>query len=150
MAVNQNIIGTPFWIIYSQILIVFLCRLELFGKNEVIVEVHSYWKLFFAEVLNPFYVFQIFSICLWCFDDYEYYGLCVLISSAFSIGTSLYQLKQVWVIIIHVFRWFELATSLCSHVIWLLFDKSKWNITFFVIMWRFSNLHDIFSCELLW
>ncbi|KAE9523697.1 hypothetical protein AGLY_015915 [Aphis glycines] len=70
-------------------------QLELFGKNEVIVEVHSYWKLFFAEVLNPFYVFQIFSICLWFFDDYEYYAVCVLISSAFSIGTSLYQLKTI-------------------------------------------------------
>ncbi|XP_025196662.1 probable cation-transporting ATPase 13A3 isoform X1 [Melanaphis sacchari] len=72
----------------------YLNQLELFGKNEVIVEVYSYWKLFFAEVLNPFYVFQIFSICLWFFDDYEYYALCVLVSSAFSIGTSLYQLKS--------------------------------------------------------
>lgn len=83
--------------LYIFLKIQFVFRLELFGKNEVIVEVYSYWKLFFAEVLNPFYVFQIFSICLWFFDDYEYYGLCVLISSAFSIGTSLYQLKEVWI-----------------------------------------------------
>ncbi|XP_050438622.1 polyamine-transporting ATPase 13A3-like isoform X2 [Adelges cooleyi] len=69
-------------------------QLELFGKNEIIVEVPSYWKLFFVEVLNPFYVFQIFSIGLWFFDDYEIYAVCVLVSSAFSIGTSLYQLKQ--------------------------------------------------------
>lgn len=76
----------------------FLLRLELFGKNEVIVDVHSYWKLFFAEVMNPFYVFQIFSICLWFFDEYEYYAICVLISSTISIGTSLYQLKEVRIV----------------------------------------------------
>ncbi|VVC28869.1 P-type ATPase, transmembrane domain,P-type ATPase, phosphorylation site,P-type ATPase, cytoplasmic [Cinara cedri] len=69
-------------------------QLELFGKNEVIVNVDSYWKLFFVEVVNPFYVFQIFSIFLWFLDEYEYYAICVLISSLVSIGTSLYQLKE--------------------------------------------------------
>ncbi|XP_050530519.1 polyamine-transporting ATPase 13A3-like isoform X2 [Daktulosphaira vitifoliae] len=69
-------------------------QLELFGKNEIVIEVPSYWKLFIVEVLNPFYVFQIFSIGLWFFDEYEIYAVCVLVSSAFSIGTSLYQLKE--------------------------------------------------------
>ena len=37
---------------------------NLHGENSIEIEVKSYLKLFIEEVLNPFYVFQIFSITL--------------------------------------------------------------------------------------
>lgn len=48
-----------------------------------------------VQVLNPFYVFQIFSILLWCMDDYYYYAFCIFIISAVSIISTLLETKQV-------------------------------------------------------
>jgi len=47
----------------------------LHGENSIEIEVKTYLKLFIEEVLNPFYVFQIFSIILWSLDDYWYDSL---------------------------------------------------------------------------
>jgi Cation transporter/ATPase, N-terminus len=46
----------------------------LYGPNTIDVEVKSYLRLLFQEVLNPFYIFQIASIILWSLDSYYYYG----------------------------------------------------------------------------
>lgn len=73
------------------------CRMDFtnfYGPNEIRINVKSYWKLFSEEIINPFYLFQIFSITLWSLDDYYYYAACVLSLSAISIGTSLYQTKK--------------------------------------------------------
>ena len=40
----------------------------LYGLNSIEVEVKSYPKLLFDEVLNPFYIFQIASMILWSLD----------------------------------------------------------------------------------
>lgn len=67
---------------------------SLYGPNDIRVEVKSYWRLFTEEIVNPFYLFQIFSVTLWSLDDYYYYAACVLTLSAISIGTSLYQTRK--------------------------------------------------------
>ena len=46
----------------------------LYGPNTIDVDVKSYVRLLFQEVLNPFYIFQIASITLWSLDSYYYYG----------------------------------------------------------------------------
>uniref|UniRef100_A0A7M4G2N0 Polyamine-transporting ATPase 13A2 n=1 Tax=Crocodylus porosus TaxID=8502 RepID=A0A7M4G2N0_CROPO len=46
------------------------------------------------QVLNPFYIFQIFSIVLWISDTYYYYAACIFIISAISIGLSLYETRK--------------------------------------------------------
>lgn len=58
------------------------------------MEVKSYFALFIEEVLNPFYVFQLFSVILWCFDHYIYYATCVILISLISITISLYETKR--------------------------------------------------------
>lgn len=68
--------------------------LQYYGSNEIWVDVKSYWRLFVDEIVNPFYLFQVFSITLWSLDDYYYYAACVLLLSAISIGTSLYQTRK--------------------------------------------------------
>ncbi|TDH01678.1 hypothetical protein EPR50_G00182750 [Perca flavescens] len=69
-------------------------RRRMYGPNLIDVQVKSYVKLLFEEVLNPFYVFQLFSITLWIFENYYYYAICIFIISILSIGLSLYETRK--------------------------------------------------------
>ncbi|TRY61546.1 hypothetical protein TCAL_03194 [Tigriopus californicus] len=69
-------------------------RQVLFGLNSIEIEVKSYLKLLFEEVLNPFYIFQIGSMILWSFDNYYYYATCILLISLISIGVSLVETRR--------------------------------------------------------
>ncbi|XP_041061868.1 cation-transporting ATPase 13A2 isoform X2 [Carcharodon carcharias] len=64
---------------------------QVYGPNVIDVPVKSYFRLLIEEVLNPFYIFQIFSIILWITEQYYYYAGCILFISIISIGISLYQ-----------------------------------------------------------
>lgn len=70
-------------------------RLSVFGPNLINIREKPTSKLLTDEVLNPFYVFQIGSILLWCMDDYYYYAFCIFIISAFSIISTLIETKEV-------------------------------------------------------
>ncbi|CAB1427291.1 unnamed protein product [Pleuronectes platessa] len=69
-------------------------RRRIYGSNLIDVPVKPYIKLLFEEVLNPFYVFQFFSITLWMIDDYYYYATCILLLSILSISISLYEIRK--------------------------------------------------------
>ncbi|CAG6021127.1 unnamed protein product [Menidia menidia] len=69
-------------------------RRNIFGVNLIDVPVKSYTRLLFEEVLNPFYVFQVFSITLWVIDSYYFYALCIFIISIISITISLYETRK--------------------------------------------------------
>ncbi|XP_076874519.1 polyamine-transporting ATPase 13A2 [Brachyhypopomus gauderio] len=69
-------------------------RRQIFGDNIIDVPVKSYLRLLVEEVLNPFYVFQVFSIILWMSDKYYYYAACILIISFISIAVSLYEIRK--------------------------------------------------------
>ncbi|XP_044277119.1 polyamine-transporting ATPase 13A2 isoform X3 [Varanus komodoensis] len=69
-------------------------RRKIYGPNLIDVPVHSPLQLLRDEVLNPFYIFQIFSIILWFCEDYYWYAICILLISAISIGISLYETKK--------------------------------------------------------
>ncbi|KAF8200947.1 P-type ATPase [Pholiota molesta] len=47
-----------------------------------------------AQVIHPFYVFQIASIILWSLDDYYYYAFCIALISVISITTTLIETKK--------------------------------------------------------
>ncbi|XP_033894988.3 polyamine-transporting ATPase 13A3-like isoform X1 [Acipenser ruthenus] len=74
-------------------------RRLFFGENEIAVKVPSVFKLLIKEVLNPFYIFQLFSIILWSADEYYYYALAIVIMSVISIFTSLYTIKKQYVML---------------------------------------------------
>lgn len=74
---------------------IFIYRTQVYGRNTIEIDVKSYWELFRTEILNPFYLFQIFSVTLWCFDDYYYYAGCVFILSGISIYCSLHETRAV-------------------------------------------------------
>ncbi|VFV31983.1 probable cation-transporting atpase [Lynx pardinus] len=71
----------------------------LYGVNEITVKVPSVFKLLIKEVLNPFYIFQLFSVILWSTDEYYYYALAIVIMSVVSIVSSLYSIRKQYVML---------------------------------------------------
>lgn len=68
-------------------------RKDIFGENSIQIQQKTIGQLLLDEVLHPFYVFQVFSIILWCADEYFYYATCIFIISFFSIINSLIETK---------------------------------------------------------
>jgi cation-transporting P-type ATPase 13A2 len=67
----------------------------LFGENFINIEVKPYINLFFEEVINPFYIFQILSMILWIIEQYYIYSGCLFAMSVMSIWMSMYEIRQV-------------------------------------------------------
>uniref|UniRef100_A0A7N6B4I5 P-type ATPase A domain-containing protein n=1 Tax=Anabas testudineus TaxID=64144 RepID=A0A7N6B4I5_ANATE len=59
----------------------------------------SLFSLFLHQVLNPFYIFQLFSVALWSAEDYYYYASAIVLMSVISIATSLYTIKKQYVML---------------------------------------------------
>ncbi|RDD43251.1 putative cation-transporting ATPase 13A3 [Trichoplax sp. H2] len=69
-------------------------RAIIYEQNLIDVKVKSYIRLLFEVALNPFYVFQVFSVTLWFFDDYYYYAGCIVFVSVVSIAITLVQTRR--------------------------------------------------------
>ncbi|XP_045708031.1 probable cation-transporting ATPase 13A4 [Phyllostomus hastatus] len=64
------------------------------GPNTIDVEITPIWKLLVKEVLNPFYIFQLFSVCLWFSEDYKEYACAIILMSIISISLTVYDLRE--------------------------------------------------------
>ncbi|KAM6223933.1 putative cation-transporting ATPase 13A5 [Rhynchocyon petersi] len=64
------------------------------GPNAIEVEIQPIWKLLVKQVLNPFYVFQAFTLTLWLSQGYIEYSVAIIILTAISIIISVYDLRQ--------------------------------------------------------
>jgi len=51
----------------------------------------SIFEILIREILNPFYVFQLFSIILWYYDEYVLYASSIVIITTVSMATTTYQ-----------------------------------------------------------
>jgi len=60
-----------------------------FGNCEVAVPKKGCCEILVREVLNPFYIFQIFSVALWMSHNYYYFAGAILVISTASIILSL-------------------------------------------------------------
>ena len=69
-------------------------RRILYGENSIEIKVKSYFVLFVEEVLNPFYIFQIFAVILWTCDDYFSYAASIFLISAMGIIVALKKTKK--------------------------------------------------------
>lgn len=70
-------------------------RRMVYGENQINVPESSILQLLFLEVLNPFYVFQLFSFVLWFSDNYYYYAAAILLMSVFGISMTVKQTRKV-------------------------------------------------------
>jgi cation-transporting ATPase 13A3/4/5 len=83
-----------------------VARRNVYGLNLIAVRVKPILVLLFREVsspttsrhrnrdfqvITPFYIFQVFSVCLWYSDQYVYYASVIVIMSVTSIVIDIYQ-----------------------------------------------------------
>ncbi|ORX77383.1 hypothetical protein BCR32DRAFT_295634 [Anaeromyces robustus] len=69
-------------------------RQRIFGINVAEIQQKSTLSFLLDEILHPFYIFQVFSIILWCTEDYYYYAVCILLMSVWSVFTVLKTSKE--------------------------------------------------------
>ncbi|RZF39245.1 hypothetical protein LSTR_LSTR010339 [Laodelphax striatellus] len=69
-------------------------RRAVYGRNEIIVPLKGVMTLLFLEVLDPFYVFQIFSFILWFVDDYIQYATAIFFLTTSSIVMNTIQNRR--------------------------------------------------------
>ncbi|KAM4888759.1 putative cation-transporting ATPase 13A5 [Thomomys bottae] len=64
------------------------------GPNAIEVEIQPIWKLLVKQVLNPFYLFQAFTLTLWLSQGYIEYSVAIIILNFISIVLSVYDLRK--------------------------------------------------------
>lgn len=69
-------------------------RLLVYGLNQIFIPLKSVFTLLFLEVLNPYYVFQVFSVGLWFSYNYYYYAIVIVLMSVFGISMSIIQTRK--------------------------------------------------------
>lgn len=69
-------------------------RQLVYGLNQIFIPLKSVITLLFLEVLNPYYVFQVFSVCLWFSYNYYYYAVVIVLMSIFGITMSIIQTRK--------------------------------------------------------
>lgn len=70
-------------------------RKFIYGENKINVPTQSVLTLIWLEILNPLYIFQIFSLIVWFSEGYVYYLGAIVIMSVFGITSSVIQTRSV-------------------------------------------------------
>ncbi|PJF16731.1 Cation-transporting ATPase [Paramicrosporidium saccamoebae] len=66
----------------------------LVGSNVIDLEEKSAMQIFFNEMLNPFYVFQVASFFIWIFENYYVYSVVIIIMATTSAMLTVFETKQ--------------------------------------------------------
>ena len=61
----------------------------LFGICLILVPVQPLLKMIVSEAFNPFYIFQVYSVILWYFEDYYGYAIAIVIITLISLASSI-------------------------------------------------------------
>lgn len=69
-------------------------RQLVYGLNQIYIPLKGVLTLLFLEVLNPYYVFQVFSVVLWFSYNYYYYAVVIVLMSVFGITMSIVQTRK--------------------------------------------------------
>ncbi|CAD8214246.1 unnamed protein product [Paramecium octaurelia] len=64
-----------------------------YGYNNTTIPDKSTGKILIDEILTPFYLFQIFSVCLWSIEEYYEYAVVIFLTSVISILVQLRETK---------------------------------------------------------
>lgn len=75
-------------------------RRVVYGTNEIVIKQRSLLTIFVVEILNPFFVFQLFSFAVWCLDEYILYATTIMIMTITSVILSGYSTYKVSAVVI--------------------------------------------------
>jgi hypothetical protein len=66
---------------------------QIFGSCDLQIKIDTVVILTLKEISDPFYIFQIFSIILWYYNEYGIYASVILITSVISIILGVYEVR---------------------------------------------------------
>ena len=64
------------------------------GLCDLQIDVSSFWKLLLLEFTDPFYIFQVFSVILWMFNNYQVYASLIIVTTVISLLVSTYETRE--------------------------------------------------------
>lgn len=67
---------------------------DLYGVCLILVPVIPLLQMIIQEVFNPFYIFQVYSVLLWYFDNYETYATAIVIITTISLTSSIVNTRK--------------------------------------------------------
>lgn len=73
----------------------FCYRRIVYGNNDIVVPLQNIGVLLLLEFLNPFYIFQVFTLAVWFAEGYLYYTIAIILMSLFGITSSIIQTRKV-------------------------------------------------------
>uniref|UniRef100_A0A5S6QUH3 Cation-transporting ATPase n=1 Tax=Trichuris muris TaxID=70415 RepID=A0A5S6QUH3_TRIMR len=65
-----------------------------YGPNEINIQLKSPLQLLLTQAVNPFYIFQLFSVAIWFSDTYYYYASIIVVLSIVSLFVDVYQIRK--------------------------------------------------------
>ena len=69
-------------------------RLRLFGESKITVKIPKIYETVIDTILKPFFVFQIGSIILWCFQAYYWYSIAIFVIMMVALIVNTYNLHS--------------------------------------------------------
>ena len=69
-------------------------RIDLYGRSIIDVPIPPVGSILVNQVLNPFFLFQAFSISLWLYEEYRLYAFIILVMTIFSIAIAVVDIRQ--------------------------------------------------------
>lgn len=97
---------------------------NLYGPCELNIKIDSVLVLLQKEFTDPFYMFQLFSIVLWLFNDYVNYALIILIVTIISIYISIQETRKNLVTIQDMAK-FEIELNIFRNEVYKILEKIK-------------------------
>lgn len=65
-----------------------------YGKCSIVLPDKNIFRLLVEEILNPFFVFQLFSVCFWFASEYEIYAGFIALTTLVSLIAELIDIKR--------------------------------------------------------